>query len=90
VRDKLRANNVAWCVSDTDEADAPMFRTADFAYLRLRKLVYDDDALKRWSATIGETLDDGCDVFVYFKHEDTPSGAFYAVQMRELVGRVSD
>lgn len=86
VRDKLRANDVAWCVSDTDEQDAPMTRTAnDFVYLRLRKIVYDDDAFKGWSVLIREAMDDGSDAFVYFKHEDTASGAMYASRMRELL-----
>jgi uncharacterized protein YecE (DUF72 family) len=86
VRAKLRANDVAWCVSDTDEHDAPMSRTAAFVYLRLRKLVYDDEALKRWAERIGAAMSDGADAFVYFKHEDTASGALYALRLRELLG----
>jgi uncharacterized protein YecE (DUF72 family) len=86
VRAKLRANGIAWCVSDTDEHDAPMTRTADFVYLRLRKLVYDDDALKVWSERVRAVMDDGGDAYVYFKHEDTASGALYALKMRELLG----
>ncbi len=87
VYDKLAANNVAWCVSDTDERDAPMQRTSkEFAYLRLRKLEYDDEALKRWATRARELLDDGADAFVYFKHEDTASGVLFALKFRELVG----
>lgn len=87
VYEKLGAGGVAWCVSDSDERDAPMRRTAkDFAYLRLRKLDYGDDALKKWAGEVSALLDDGADVFVYFKHEDTASGALFAMKFREMVG----
>lgn len=86
-RYKLAANGVALCVADTDERDAELLRTAkDFVYLRLRKLAYDDDALKRWAESIGGVLDDGTDAYVYFKHEDTASGAMYALALREMIG----
>lgn len=86
VRERLAANGVAWCVSDTDERDAAMVRTAkDFVYLRLRKLSYSDDALAEWSRRIREALEDGADTHVYFKHEDTASGALYALRLRELL-----
>jgi hypothetical protein len=38
-------------------------------------------------AHIGEHLAAGRDVFAYFKHEETPEGALYAVELlRELRG----
>jgi uncharacterized protein YecE (DUF72 family) len=87
VYDKLASNNVAWCVSDTDERDTPMRRTSkEFAYLRLRKLEYDDDRLKRWAGCVNELLQDGGDAYVYFKHEDTASGVLFAQKFREIVG----
>lgn len=87
VYDKLAANGVSWCVSDTDERDAPMRVTAkDFAYLRLRKLNYDEDGLKKWAAEVSALLEDGGDAYVYFKHEDTASGVLFALQFRELIG----
>jgi uncharacterized protein YecE (DUF72 family) len=86
VRAKLRANGIAWCVSDTDEHDAAMTQTAEFVYLRLRKLVYDAEALQRWSERVRAVMDAGGDAYVYFKHEDTASGALYALKLRELLG----
>jgi uncharacterized protein YecE (DUF72 family) len=87
VRELLAANDVAWCVADTDDRDASLSRTSkSFVYLRLRKVAYDDDALKRWAEDVREVLDDGADAYVYFKHEDTAAGAMYALAFRDLVG----
>jgi len=87
VREKLAKNGVAWCVSDTDEHDATLHRTAnEFTYLRLRKIVYEDAAYDTWTEKIKGVLDDGSDVYVYFKHEDTASGAIYAMRLKERLG----
>lgn len=87
VRDSLAANGVAWCVADTDEEDADMARTAQpHAYLRLRKLAYDEDGLKRWAAEARAVLDDGADVYCYFKHEAEGRGLDFARALQALVG----
>jgi uncharacterized protein YecE (DUF72 family) len=87
VRTKLADNGVAWCVADTDERDAPMIRTAErFTYLRLRKLTYDEMGLAAWAGRVREALEDGIDAYVYFKHEDDPSGVRFARRFRELIG----
>lgn len=86
VREKLAANDVAWCVADTDERDAGMVRTSErFAYMRLRKLGYDDAALGRWAKETRALLDAGADAYVYFKHEDDPSGVRLARRFGEAV-----
>ncbi len=85
VRGKLSDAGVAWCVADTDGQDATPILTASFAYWRLRKLAYDDDALKRWAVEAAAALGEGRDVYAYFKHEDTASGALFAVWFREFV-----
>jgi uncharacterized protein YecE (DUF72 family) len=85
VYDALRQRGVAWCVADTDEYDAPFIRTAPgFTYLRLRKSVYDDEALAGWAKQIGETLDEGTDVYCYLKHEDEGRGVHFARTLAEL------
>ena len=43
------------------------------------------DELKRIAARVSARQSEGCDVFVYFKHEDTPQGALHAEQL--LVAR---
>lgn len=86
VREMLRSNHVAWCVADTDDAKAPMVRTArDFVYMRLRGLNYTDDDLHAWAADTRAALDDGADAYVYFKHEDDPSGVRFGMRFRELL-----
>ncbi len=57
--------------------ETPDVATADFCYLRLRKENYSPSARKKISNRVAEAAHRG-DVFVYFKHEDTPEGALYA------------
>jgi uncharacterized protein YecE (DUF72 family) len=86
VRALLARNGVAWCVADTDQAKAPMVRTArSHVYLRLRGLNYAEEDLRAWAREARTALDDGADAYVYFKHEDDPSGVRYARRFRELI-----
>jgi len=59
--------------------------TARYRYLRLRDTPYDDAELAEWARTIRSLLDDGLDVYCYFKHEDEPTAPAYAARLRELV-----
>jgi uncharacterized protein YecE (DUF72 family) len=80
VYDALRAANVALCLAETEDLETPDVATADFTYLRLRKETYEVEPLK---ARIAPDSQRG-DVFVYFKHEDTPDGAVCAEQVLQL------
>ncbi|MFY9588301.1 MAG: DUF72 domain-containing protein [Actinomycetota bacterium] len=87
VYDLLRAHEVAWCVADTDEIPCSFVRTAtDFAYLRLRKTVYEDEELVEWAKQIGEALADGVDVYCYFKHKDESRGVHFAQALGGMLG----
>jgi uncharacterized protein YecE (DUF72 family) len=78
-RAALAARSIAWCSVDGEEVDAEPEQTArDFVYLRLRKPEYDGAALSRWTAKLRPLLERGTDAYVYFKHEDDPSGVAYA------------
>ena len=79
--DALRGPNVALCVAETEERDTPDVVTADYAYYRYRKPSYTADERKVMIARIGEHLAAGRDVFAYFKHEETPEGVLYAVDL---------
>lgn len=84
VFDLLAANGIAWCVSDTPDKPQEMRQTAkEFVYLRLRGVAYEPDELETWFAHARTALDAGSDAYVYFKHEDDPSGIRFALQMRE-------
>lgn len=65
----LKTAGAALCIAESDKIETPIEKTADFAYLRLRKPAYDGDALRQWAARIIELASDGSEVYVYFKHE---------------------
>jgi len=77
----LRERNVALCVAESEERDTPDVVTANFAYYRYRKPSYTAEERKAMVARIREHLAEGRDVFAYFKHEETPEGALYAVDV---------
>jgi uncharacterized protein YecE (DUF72 family) len=56
-----------------------------FRYLRLREPPYDEAALASLAGRLRPLLEDGVEVYAYFKHEDEPSGPHYARRLAELV-----
>ena len=79
----LRDRNIALCVAETEERNTPDIVTAGYAYYRYRKASYTAEERKVMVRRIGEHLSEGRDVFAYFKHEETPEGALYAVDLLE-------
>lgn len=79
VYERLRQAGVALCQAESESLATPTpdVATADFSYFRLRKENYSAPDRKRIAQTVREASRKG-DVFVYFKHEDTPEGAKYA------------
>jgi len=77
----LKERNVALCVAETEERVTPDVTTADYAYYRYRKPEYSGEERDAMLTTIRGHLDQGRDVFAYFKHEETPQGALYAVDV---------
>jgi uncharacterized protein YecE (DUF72 family) len=77
VYELMRAANVALCQAESEKLETPDVQTADFVYLRLRKEDYSENARKTLTGKVAE-LAKKSDVFVYFKHEDTPEGALHA------------
>ncbi|HKV27427.1 MAG TPA: DUF72 domain-containing protein [Candidatus Acidoferrales bacterium] len=73
----LRAKNASLCEAESDKLETPNAETADFSYLRLRKESYSAKARETIAKRTKQLARVG-DVFVYFKHEDTPEGALYA------------
>ena len=82
VYDALRERGAAWCVADTGEpGDPPFVSTADWGYLRLRRVVYEDADLKSWADRVrGEPWNEA---FVFFKHEDAGTGPKLAARFLE-------
>jgi uncharacterized protein YecE (DUF72 family) len=79
--DTLRERNIALCVAETEERDTPDVVTADYVYYRYRKPTYSAEERKAMTARMREHLAAGREVFAYFKHEETPEGALYAVDV---------
>ena len=73
----LREANAALCNAESEKLETPDVRTADFAYLRLRKPDYTAAERKALQLRVAALSARG-DVYVYFKHEDTPEGALHA------------
>jgi uncharacterized protein YecE (DUF72 family) len=78
----LRDARAALCVAESGELATPAVRTADFGYLRLRRLDYDAAALAKWAEFVKGSPGD---VFVYFKHEDEARGPAFANQFLPLL-----
>jgi uncharacterized protein YecE (DUF72 family) len=71
VYEALRARNATLVCADTEDSGAlgaPIVPTADWGYLRLRRMDYDAAALEPWAARIRSQP--WRQAFVFFKHED--------------------
>jgi len=77
----LADHNIALCEAESEKLETPEVITADFIYYRLRKPEYSPEDRKQIAETARRILADGKDVFVFFKHEDTPEGALYAEEI---------
>ena len=62
--------------------EPPLVATADFGYLRLRRVDYGDKELASWAARLREQPWE--DAFVFFKHEETAGGPALADRFAEL------
>lgn len=77
----LKQHNRALCIAETEERVTPDVVTADFCYYRYRKPEYTADERRAMVGRIHEHLNAGRDTYAYFKHEETPQGAIYAVDV---------
>jgi uncharacterized protein YecE (DUF72 family) len=83
----LKSHNRALCVAETEERPAPDAITADFCYYRYRKPSYSSQERRAMVDRIHEHLGQNRDVYAYFKHEETPQGAMYALAvLKEVTG----
>jgi uncharacterized protein YecE (DUF72 family) len=78
VYDALRARNISLCVAESEKLEVPEVITADFVYYRLRKPDYTDADIDAFAARSRELLATGRDLYLMFKHEETPEGALNA------------
>jgi len=83
--DQLKSSNVALCVAETETMTTPEVATGPFVYYRFRKPSYTEQERHSMIDRIGQHAAAGRDVYAYFKHEETPEGALYAVDLLRAV-----
>ncbi|MBA2525360.1 MAG: DUF72 domain-containing protein [Pyrinomonadaceae bacterium] len=83
VLELLSRKNHALCISDTDDLPVSHIdKTADWGYLRLRRINYSEENLAEWFKRV---IDQNWnDAFVFFKHEDEGTGPRLAGQFLKL------
>ncbi len=84
VYEELMSRNVSLCVAESEKLEVPEVITADFVYYRLRKPDYTEEDVKGFAGRARELLATGRDLYLMFKHEETPEGALHAEQVLRL------
>lgn len=81
VHEALRARNAALVIAQTEEYTTPLVPTADWGYLRLRKVEYDEGEVAEWVERVkGQDWDEA---YVFFKHEEEGTGPKLAREFME-------
>ena len=84
VYDELRGRNISLCVAESEKLEAPEVITADFVYYRLRKPDYTEKDVENIAARAKELLAGGRDLYLLFKHEESPQGALNAERVLQM------
>ena len=83
VLELLRSQNRPLVVSDTDDLPTTHIdKTADWGYLRLRRVNYSEENLVDWAERIRKQ--NWKETFLFFKHEDEGTGPKLAAQFLSL------
>jgi uncharacterized protein YecE (DUF72 family) len=77
----LEKHGVGLCLAESEKFEVPPVITAGFVYVRLRKEDYSPEERAEIAARVRNLVEEGRDVYVFFKHEETPAGAFYAQEL---------
>ena len=86
VYELLKKHNAALCLAESERLVVPEVFTADFVYSRLRKPEYTPQDRDEIARRVEQILSSGKDAFVFFKHEETPEGALYAMELLQRCG----
>jgi uncharacterized protein YecE (DUF72 family) len=78
-------HGIGLCLAESDKFEVPAVVTAGFVYVRLRKQDYSPQERAEVAERVRGMLAAGRDVYVFFKHEDTPAGAVYAEELLKSV-----
>jgi len=77
----LEKHRVGLCLAESEKFEVPEVITAGFVYVRLRKADYSPEDRAAIRFRVDKLLGEGRDVYVFFKHEETPAGAIYAEEL---------
>lgn len=77
----LEGHGAALCLAESDRLEIPEVLTAGFVHSRLRKADYTPEERAAIRERAARFLESGRDLFVFFKHEETPAGAIYAEEL---------
>ena len=86
VYDELRRSNVSLCLAECEKLEVPEVITADFVHYRLRKPEYTAEDVAALAERARELLATGRDLYLMFKHEETPAGALNAEMLLKKAG----
>jgi uncharacterized protein YecE (DUF72 family) len=84
VYEELRRRNAALCVAESEKLEIPEVITADFVYYRLRKPGYTGEDIAAFASRAKDLLATGRDLYLMFKHEESPEGALNAEKLLQL------
>jgi len=84
VYDLLRESRISLCVAESTKLEVPEVITAGFVYYRLRKPEYTPEEVEAIAVHAREMLASGRDLYIFFKHEDGPTGALNAEKILHL------
>jgi uncharacterized protein YecE (DUF72 family) len=82
----LRRHGAALCVAESEDLETPDVVTAAFTCYRFRKGKYSAAQLDAIENTLRQRAQEG-EVFAYFKHDEQPTGALDAVEIRRRLER---
>jgi len=77
----LEQHGIALCLAESEKLVVPEILTAPFVYARLRKPDYSAEDRAEIALRAKTLLAGGRDLYLYFKHEETPDGALYAQEL---------
>lgn len=92
-RSLLEAKGVALCLADSPRRTTPVWRTADWGYLRLHegtaspRPCYSQEALEEWARRLAEHWGPDEDVYVFFNNDPLACAVHDAIVFAEVVRR---
>ena len=84
----LEKHGTGFCVAETEDMAPVLKRIGEFAYVRLRKDIYDAKSIDEWSERIAELVKGSKESYVYLRHDETGQNAAHAVRLKGLIEKL--